>query len=99
MSDPDGFPVATMSTSGQLQLPVLRPGQRLRGFRRDDALYVIPSEFSEFCSRHRLASKVVIRLWERRGWSRCDSGRCDVKIRVQGRQIRLVELHQIAELA
>lgn len=99
MSDPDGFPVATMSTSGGLQLPLTRPGQRLRGFRRDDALYVIPSEFSEFCSRHRLAAKVVIRLWERRGWSRCDAGRCDIRIRVSGRQIKLVELWQNEELA
>jgi hypothetical protein len=98
LSDPDGFPHATISTSGQLQLPVLRPGQRLRGFRHDESLYIIPSEFGDFCGRHRLASKVVIRLWERRGWARCDSGRSDIRVRVAGHRIRLVELLQNAEL-
>jgi hypothetical protein len=82
LSESDTFPEIEIGVSG-LPEPRSRNGSRaLNGFRKDGVLLLIPKQFREFCDKHRLSMREVVREWAERGWLQHDNGRHDKSVRI-----------------
>lgn len=93
MAQPDSFPPLLITASGDYELPYgKRAGVKLCGFQRGDDLLFIPSELKLYLRGHRFAAAEVVRQWAIKGWTRLDTGRTDIRVRIGGHQPRFVVL-------
>lgn len=87
LSEPDAFPELEMSsTTGELDAK--SRGKTRLGFKRGDRVLLLPSALREFCQRHRLPTREVLRQWRALDWLDCDSGRLDKMVRLGSSRVR-----------